>query len=125
METNPPNVERVWASLYRGAVIATGIWIAGLLLYVVIGGLYARFLSQNAAFLLTSEDPYLFFLIAGAGLFISITMVCQLFRALLNPSADEDLILFILIDLIVIGFGLATFYHAFRMAIRLLPRVPT
>lgn len=124
VERNPPDSERVWTSLYRGAVIATGVWIAGLVLYVVSGGLYVRFLSQNASFLLTGQDPFLFFLIAGVGLFISITMVCQLFRALLIPSPEEDLILIVLIDLIVIGFGLAPFYHAIRMMIRLLPRVP-
>ena len=125
MEKNPPNTERVWAGLYRGAVIATGVWIAGLVLYVVSGWLFTRILSRDASFLLTSQDPFLFFMIAGVGLFISIMMVFQLFRTLANPTAGEDLVLIILVDLIVIGFGLATFYHSFRMMLRLLPRVPT
>ena len=118
---NPTPLERFWANAYLAGLISTGVSIIGLFLYI-IGGVVLRttdIFPISYPILDWNQDPILWFLFAGVGLFVSITMVGRIFSVLLAPASDEDEILFVLLGSIVIGFGMSAVYHSVGMIVKI------
>lgn len=121
----PTTLERFWDGVYRVGNLATAVWLAGLVLYVLAGALLlgVRSIELRYPVLSVEQDPGLYLLAAGAGLSVSISMVGRIFSVMLAPNTEEDIVVVIL-GSIGIGFGMATFYHAARMLVRIVESLP-
>lgn len=117
-EMKPTPLERFWAVVHRSAKIATGVWLGGLVLYVACGAVFRWLAPFNLAdpLLVVNQDPILYFLVAGAGLFVSISMVGRVFSVMLEQrNREEDIVLLVLLAAIVVGFGMSAFYLSIRI----------
>ena len=122
----PTPLERFWDGVYRIGFLATAVWLAGLVLYVLAGALLVVIGSIELPYPVLSldQDPGLYLLAAGTGLSISISMVGRIFSVMLAPNNEEDVLVIVILGSIVIGFGMATLYHSARMLIRILELLP-
>lgn len=117
----PTPLERVLGSVYRGGMVALGVTVLGMVVYLVGGYVSIRFdlIDLSYPFLSVSGDPILLFLLSAGGLFITVAMLGRVFFVMLRPGLEEDILLFVLLGFIAIGFGLSAFYYALDLLIEL------